>query len=124
MDSKNSHLTSDDIEDDILLRIAKIVDEDERRPHIDNPKVIEKIEKVYGVIKDLFTGYYKIEKRIHDPFPSTAYIKIYGKKIRCKNGLTFYELRKYVDNIEAYYLTNGDVTISFTFHGVTRFVDD
>lgn len=124
MDNKNSHLTSDDISDDILFEIAEIVKKNERRPHIDNPEVIESVDQIYDVVKALFTGYSKIEKVVHEPFHSMAYIELAGKKIECKNGLAFYELRKCVDNVEVYYRTNGTITITFTFHDVTKFVDD
>lgn len=112
------------VTDDFLFDLAKFIDADERRPHIDNVEVINRIDRVYDIVQTLFNGYSKIEKRLHEPFPSMAYIKITGKRIKCINGLYLYKLRKLVDNIDIYTLTTGETVVSFAFHGVTRFVDD
>lgn len=104
---------------DFLDFLAKKVVEEETGEFVAIPEKISLIDSCELVLSKSVEGA-KIVKTIGDPFPSMGCIELSGKNITVKNVENFIAVSKSASNIDIYPLTNGEVKMDFTFHGVQK----
>lgn len=107
--------------DSIVASIGESVMEEEEKPAVLDPLKIQMMQFSYGVLKYLTGGTTaKLSYMLHEPFQSMGSVSVEGNKLTFSNTEWFARACEFASNTEVYPLTNGNVRITLTFHGLVR----
>ena len=100
--------------------IGALMQKQESRPSVVNPKRIREMLIVYEVLKKITKGRdIEVTYRVHEPFSSVGVISIVGKEISFSNIDAFDKIKTVVSNFEIYPRVSGVIQMNFDFHGLT-----
>lgn len=107
--------------DNVVVTVGEAVMVDESKPAVLNPIKIQQMQFAYGVLKYLTksTGA-KLAYALNEPFKSMGSISVEGKNLTFTNAEWFARAAEFASNTEVYPLTNGNVKMTLTFHGLVR----
>lgn len=107
--------------DNVVVTVGEAVMVDESKPAVLNPIKIQQMQFAYGVLKYLTKGTgAKLTYALNEPFKSMGSISVEGKNLTFTNAEWFARAAEFASNTEVYPLTNGNVKITLTFHGLVR----
>lgn len=107
--------------DNVVVTVGEAVMVDESRPAVLNPIKIQQMQFAYGVLKYLTKGTgAKLAYALNEPFKSMGSISVEGKNLTFTNAEWFARAAEFASNTEVYPLTNGNVKMTLTFHGLVR----
>lgn len=107
--------------DNVVVTVGESIMEDESRPAILNPIKIQQMQFSYGVIKYLTKNMNsKMSYALNEPFKSMGSISVEGKCLAFTNSEWFARAAEFASNTEIYPLTNGNVRLTLTFHGLVK----
>lgn len=107
--------------DNVVVTVGEAVMVDESRPAVLNPIKIQQMQFAYGVLKYLTKGTgAKLTYALNEPFKSMGSISVEGKNLTFTNAEWFARAAEFASNTEVYPLTNGNVKMTLTFHGLVR----
>lgn len=107
--------------DNIVVTIGEAIEIDEEKPAVLNPIKIQQMQFAYGVIKYLTRNAdVKLSYALNEPFKSMGSISVEGKDLTFTNAEWFARACEFASNTEVYPLTNGNVRMTLTFHGLVR----
>lgn len=101
--------------------LAEAVAEEDRLPAVLNPvrvRDMRKAELILQKIADDNSAKTKIQSRYNEPFKSMGSIELETKSLRVTDIESFRRASLLADNVDIYPLTDGNVRISFGFHGI------
>ena len=107
--------------DHVVVTVGEAIMADESKPAIINPIKIQQIQFAYGVLKYLTksTGA-KISYALNEPFKSMGSVSVEGKNLTFTNSEWFSRAAEFADSTDVYPLTNGNVRMTLTFHGLVK----
>ena len=116
-------MTEDEIDEMIdaaLLESAEEIEADEQRTSIVNPLRIRQLAAVYEKLRRAAAGKKGIglDVRLHEPFRSMGYIELLGRQISLPAD-TLLRCASAASNFHVSPRTDGNVSMLFTFHGLT-----
>lgn len=107
--------------DNVVVTVGEAVMVDESKPAVLNPIKIQQMQFAYGVLKYLTNGTgAKLTYALNEPFKSMGSISVEGKNLTFTNAEWFARAAEFASNTEVYPLTNGNVKMTLTFHGLVR----
>ena len=107
--------------DNVVVTVGEAVMVDESKPAVLNPIKIQQMQFAYGVLKYLTKGTgAKLTYALNEPFKSMGSISVEGKNFTFTNAEWFARAAEFASNTEVYPLTNGNVKMTLTFHGLVR----
>lgn len=107
--------------DNVVVTVGEAIIADESKPAVLNPIKIQQMQFAYGVLKYLTKGTgAKLTYALNEPFKSMGSISVEGKNLTFTNAEWFARAAEFASNTEAYPLTNGNVKMTLTFHGLVR----
>ena len=107
--------------DNVVVTVGEAVMVDESKPAVLNPIKIQQMQFAYGVLKYLTKGTgAKLTYALNEPFNSMGSISVEGKNLTFTNAEWFARAAEFASNTEVYPLTNGNVKMTLTFHGLVR----
>ena len=107
--------------DNVVVTVGEAVMVDESKPAVLNPIKIQQMQFAYGVLKYLTKGTgAKLTYALNEPFKSMGSISVEGKNLTFANAEWFARAAEFASNTEVYPLTNGNVKMTLTFHGLVR----
>lgn len=107
--------------DNVVVTVGEAVMVDESMPAVLNPIKIQQMQFAYGVLKYLTKGTgAKLTYALNEPFKSMGSISVEGKNLTFTNAEWFARAAEFASNTEVYPLTNGNVKMTLTFHGLVR----
>lgn len=107
--------------DNVVVTVGEAVMVDESKPAVLNPIKIQQMQFAYGVLKYLTKGTgAKLTYALNEPFKSMGSISVEGKNLTFTNAEWFARAAEFASNTEVYPLTNGNVKMTLTFHGLVR----
>lgn len=110
--------------DNVVVTVGEAIAVDESKPAVLNPIKIQQMQFSYGVIKYLTQNTdAKMSYALNEPFKSMGSISVEGKNLAFTNSEWFARACEFASNTEVYPLTNGNVRLTLTFHGLVRPVE-
>ena len=107
--------------DNVVVTVGEAAMVDESKPAVLNPIKIQQMQFAYGVLKYLTKGTgAKLTYALNEPFKSMGSISVEGKNLTFANAEWFARAAEFASNTEVYPLTNGNVKMTLTFHGLVR----
>ena len=107
--------------DNVVVTVGEAAMVDESKPAVLNPIKIQQMQFAYGVLKYLTKGTgAKLTYALNEPFKSMGSISVEGKNLTFANAEWFARAAEFASNTEVYPLTNGNVKMALTFHGLVR----
>lgn len=107
--------------DNVVVTVGEAVMVDESKPAVLNPIKIQQMQFAYGVLKYLTKGTgAKLTYALNEPFKSMGSISVEDKSLTFTNAEWFARAAEFASNTEVYPLTNGNVKMTLTFHGLVR----
>ena len=107
--------------DNVVVTVGEAVMVDESKPAVLNPIKIQQMQFAYGVLKYLTKGTgAKLTYALNEPFKSMGSISVEGKNLTFTNAEWFARAAEFASKTEVYPLTNGNVKMTLTFHGLVR----
>lgn len=109
-----------DMQDEIIKELGKEISEEDRKMSVVNFKRLKEILFTYEAMKLLGKeANAKVTLKLYKPFRSIGSVSLEGESLEFYNSELFAEAAKLASNVEAYPLTNGNIRMTFTFHGLT-----
>ena len=107
-------------EDEVLMKIARAVYNDEQKNTAVVPEREEQVRIAYNLMKRIVSDEnVKVSYELHKPFPSSGSVSAEGKEIIIENPTLFAKIAEIATNLEVYPKVNGNVVMSFAFDGLT-----
>ncbi len=102
--------------------ISKIGDEINKNSiTVLDPVRLEQIKFCYAVLQYIKTSKdATVSYKLNEPFNTTGSVSIEGPVLEFNNSEWFARAAEFASNMEVYPLTNGNVRLTFTFHGLTK----
>lgn len=106
--------------DAFLLRLAEMAEAEERKNGLADPMKMRQFIKTYETIQSqLQDADVQVAYSLFEPYRSMGSISIIGRDIAVLSRTWFLEAVKAASNLEIYPKVNGEVCMTFTFHGLT-----
>ena len=107
--------------DSIIAAIGGRILSDEEKTAAINPIKLQQMQFAYGILKYMIGGTAaKLTYELNKPFKSMGSISIEGCRLTFVNSEWFARAAEFASNTEVYPLRNGNVKMTFTFHGLTQ----
>ena len=106
--------------DAMIEQIALAVERDENKTSMASPIRYQQLAFTEKVLEYLAKGKgYVVSSTVNSPYKSMGSVKIEGKNLSFDQPEWFCRAAEFASNMEVLPLTNGNVRITFTFHGLT-----
>lgn len=113
----------DAIDNDIIA-IGEIIEDDESKDAVINPVKYHQIRFVYMVMKYLTKGQnVTVSYKLNEPYRSMGSVTVEGKEATFIQSEWFSRAVGFASNVDIYALINGNVRITFTFHGLVKNIE-
>lgn len=112
----------EDCGDEWLLEIFRQAKkEDEGNIYLQDPRQVERVQKVYRLIKEVTVGQeVSVTCRLHAPFITMGSVTVEGFVPEFRDVEKLAEAVRLADNMDMVAKTCGMVEMTFTFHGMAR----
>lgn len=111
--------------DELIKLIAERAQKESQRTQIVNPYRVKEFTESYNEIKEIIKlNKYKVEYLMYQPYTSMGAISIIGKDVNIYNTEVFSKACCRASNIDIYKLSDGNIKIDLTFHGLTKSLED
>lgn len=112
-----------DAVDSIVLGIAKIAEDEDRKTAVIVPQRMMQFMYAYKLLKHITMGTNaKVTYSLHEPYKSMGYISIEGD-FEVFNMELFKKAVELASNLEVYAKTDGTVQMNLAFHGLARAIE-
>lgn len=120
-------LTDEDLEqsmDDFIEAISQELEDEEWNTTVLDIQKSKQIQFAYSVLKYLTRGSDAVVSyKLHEPFKTMGSVSVEGKSIEFYQPEWFARVAEFASNTEVYPLAKNRVRLTFTFHGLTKFID-
>ena len=111
--------------DELLLSVAKAIEEDEAGIQIVNPKRMQEFLACGEAMKHMFrVSGTKVIISPHNMYPSVGTIEIVTKKLKFDNIELFTLASGLASNYDVYPKLDGTIVLALTFYGLTKKVKE
>lgn len=112
--------------DDVLRDLLSLIEKEESGTSMLNVERVNEFQEALRIIQELFgkKRTVKIEYKLHDPYPSMAYIRIIGKEIKTNHASQFQHALTLASNLLVTPLLNGKIQMDLTFYGITTHISE
>lgn len=111
--------------DNLVIEVAQTAQSEDDRTQIVNPITMQHLVYTFKILKYLTKGSgAKVTYRLHEPFKSMGSVTVCGKNITFAKTEWFMKAVELAANFEVYPKTDRTVEMNFTFHGLTRPIED
>lgn len=105
----------------VVVTVGEDAPADESKATVPNPIKMQQMRFAYGVLKYLTRGTgAKLTYMLNEPFKSMGSICVAGKNLTFANAVWFARAAEFASSVEVSPLTNGNVKMTLTFHGLVR----
>lgn len=112
-------------ENDFVAYITGEITKSEAGISIMNPEKVEEVEIVYNVMKSVVKGTgVQVTYELNAPYVSMGSVSVVGTDIKVLDPVLFLRVAQFASNVEVYPKVDGTVQIDFTFHELTRKVEE
>lgn len=120
---ENKYLPEEEVEgvgDELIENLRKILKAEESGSYMLNIERCREMTAAYNTLKNIAQkSGGKTSIKFNEPFPSMVSMTVCGKSVEFLDSDGFLSVAESADNLDAYPLTNGNINITFTFHGLT-----
>ena len=107
--------------DELVSSLGEVIAADESKTAILVPNKLQQMQFVHSVVKYLMKGTNaKVTYVLNSPFKSMGSIFLEAKEIKFADMKWLGRIMKLANNVDIYPLTNGNVKMAITFHGLVR----
>lgn len=100
--------------------IGAAVEQEESEPHVLNiPRVLQ-MTCAFRQIKRIAWPDWQISCSMHEPYTSMGVISIEASEFTFESMTILSQILIAASNVEIYPLTNGNLRMNITFHGITK----
>lgn len=111
--------------DTLVTVVAQTSRVEDNRTQIVNPIIMQHLLYTYKILKYLTKGTgTKVTYELHEPYKSMGSVTVCGKNITFAKPEWFMKAVELAANFEVYPKTDGTVEMNFTFHGLTKPVEN
>lgn len=111
--------------DTLVTVVAQTSRVEDTRTQIVNPITMQHLLYTYKILKYLTKGTgTKVTYELHEPYKSMGSVTVCGKNITFAKPEWFMKAVELAANFEVYPKTDGTVEMNFTFHGLTKPVEN
>lgn len=111
--------------DPILDALGELLQLQEKKTAILVPKRLAEFRQAYSLLKTIAEeNGALLAYHLHDPFKSMGAICLESADLEFSQTDVLIRVMNLADNMEVYPLTNGNIRMSFTFHGLTHPMPD
>lgn len=111
--------------DTLVTVVAQTSRVEDNRTQIVNPITMQHLLYTYKILKYLTKGTgTKVTYELHEPYKSMGSVTVCGKNITFAKPEWFMKAVELAANFEVYPKTDGTVEMNFTFHGLTKPVEN
>jgi len=111
--------------DTLVTVVAHTSRVEDNRTQIVNPITMQHLLYTYKILKYLTKGAgTKVTYELHEPYKSMGSVTVCGKNITFAKPEWFMKAVELAANFEVYPKTDGTVEMNFTFHGLTKPVEN
>ena len=109
------------LEDEFLSHLGELIEEDESKSYVLNIERCREMTAAYNILKSISKNSdTKVSIKLNEPYPSMGSMTVCGKNVEFFDSEEFMSVALAANNLDAYPLTNGNVKVTFTFHGLTK----
>ncbi len=109
----------------LVMTLARDALEEDKRTQIINPFVMQHIAYTYKLLKYLTKGTgAKVTYKLHEPYKSMGFVTVSGKNIAIDKPEWFMKSLELASNFEVYPKADGTTEMNFTFHGLTKNIEE
>ena len=106
--------------DSLLDAVGELIEKEDQQAQILNFPRVKQLEFALEALKILLKDQdVKITSKLNEPFKSMGSVSVEGKNIMFSRTKWFNRVAGVASNVEVYPLTNGNIRMTFTFHGLT-----
>lgn len=107
--------------DAFISKIGEEISKSENGITVLDPVRLEQIKFCYAVLQRIKTSRdATVSYKLNEPFTTVGSVSIEGPVLEINNPEWFARAAEFASNMEVYPLTNGNVRLTFTFHGLTK----
>ena len=111
--------------DTLVTVVAQTARVEDNRTQIVNPITMQHLLYTYKILKYLTKGTgAKVTYELHEPYKSIGSVTVCGRNITFAKPEWFMKAVELAANFEVYPKTDGTVEMNFTFHGLTKPVEN
>lgn len=122
----NTEFMSEEIDkemDDLIKFVGTEISKGYEFPAVLIPSRLKQMQFAYKVLEKLTVGRnVRLTYEIHKPWNSMGSIVLEAKELVFNDAEWFSRAAEFASNTEVYPLTNGNVRMAFTFHGLTKVI--
>lgn len=112
-----------EIDDDLIMTVASIVQFYESQPHVNDKEREELVKRTYELVKSTACGKkVKVKCILHEPFPSSGNVQVSGMRVTFRDSKKFAMAMEMADGFEIETKTNGPVSMNFYFNHLTKHI--
>lgn len=110
---------------DLMIKDLGEALEDESSTTVLNLEKLKQMEFVFAAMKRVLDNkLVKVSYMMNKPYKTMGSISAEGKLIEFDDPMWFIRMAELASNVEVYPLASDKVRITFTFHGLTKPIDD
>lgn len=120
-------MNDDEIENILIPSLQPFINKvmvEASKPSIVDTQRIKEFILSYKILKSITTGENTISYKLNQPDISMAYIEIIGKNIFFSDTDKFFKALSLVSNFEIYPRTDGVIRMVFTYHHITKNLEE
>ena len=108
--------------EETIRELAMMIEEQESEPQVLNvPRMLQMVH-AYKQLQSIACDDWKITTMVHKPHTSMGVITIEAEDIIFEQMATLCSALANASNVDIYALTNGNIRMTITFHGITTLV--
>lgn len=107
----------------LFEELGRAISEEESEPQILNVLRLLQMVHAYKQLQQIASDNWKISSSAHAPFTSMGVICIEADEFIFDQMQVFQQIVASASNVEIFPLTNGNIRMNITFHGITKRVE-
>lgn len=116
-----SEQEAEEMLDAFIHAVGEAIEEEEDKPAVIVPNRMLQMQYSYAALKQLVAGTNaKISYEMHNLYKSMGDVSIEATDLTFTNVDLFTKACSFASNLDVYPLTNGNVKMTLTFHGLTK----
>lgn len=107
-----------------ILTVGEMIELDESKDAVINPIKYQQIRFVYMIMKYITKNQnVTVSYKLNEPYRSMGSVTVEGKEILFMQSDWFSRAFQFASNVDIYSLINGNVRVTFTFHGLVKNIE-
>lgn len=106
--------------DAIVEALGNAIEQEESEPQVLNVPRMLLMVRAYKLIRQIAWDSWKITSAVHKPYTSMGVITIEAEEFTFDRLSVLQEVLSGASNVEIFPLTNGNLKMNITFHGITK----